>query len=101
MGCVAIFNKYKLHIIRNGQQILSGSCNLKNGLWDVPFKSKDINSINYIISRNKNKTKLAQYLHGCELSPVISTFKKYVNKRNFIFWPGIDNLNFKKLINTT
>ena len=60
MGCVAIFDKYKLHIIRNGQQILSGNRNLKDGLWDVTFKNKDINSINYIISHNKNKTELAQ-----------------------------------------
>ena len=76
MGCVAIFEKYKLHIIRNEQQILSGNRNLKDDLWDLSFKNKDINSINYIISRDKNKTELAQYLHGCALSSVLSIFQK-------------------------
>ena len=75
MGCVAMFDKYKLYIIQNGQQILSGNRNLKDVLWDVPFKSKDINSINYIVSTDKNKSELTQYLHGCTFSQVISTFQ--------------------------
>ena len=57
--------------------------------------------MNYIISQDKDKTELAQYLHGCVFSPVISTFQKCIKKGNFISWPGIDNLNFKKLIKTT
>ena len=45
-GCVAIFDKYKLHILRHGKQILTGDRNLKDGLWDVPFKEKNMNIIN-------------------------------------------------------
>ena len=42
-----------------------------------------------------------QYFHGCAFSPVISTFQECIRKGNFISWPGIDDLNFKKTINTT
>ena len=96
-GCVAIFDKYKLYIIRNGKQILLSTWNFDDCLWDAPFKKKDINNINNIISCDKNKTELAQYLHGCAFMPVVSTFQKFINKGKK-YWPGIDDLNFKKLI---
>ena len=100
-GCIAIFDKNKLHIVKDGKLVLSGLRNLNDGLWDVPFKNNDIQSINYIISKEKSKTELAQYLHACAFSPVVSTFQQCIKKGNFITWPGIDDINFKKFINTT
>ena len=47
------------------------------------------------------KTDLAQYFHGCAFSPVISTFQEYIRKDDFILWLGIDDPNFKKLIDIT
>ena len=94
-GCIAIFEKSKLSILKNGKVILSGHRNSTDGLWDVPFNQYE-NKINYIISRDKNKTELAQYFHGCAFSPVISTFQECIRRGNFISWPGIDDLNFKK-----
>ena len=70
-------------------------------MWDVPFNTKSTQQINYIISRDRNKTELAQYLHGCAFSPVISTFQQCIKNRNFITWPGIDDLNLRKLIDHT
>ena len=70
--------------------------NYQDGLWDVPF-FPDINKINYIISKDKSKTELAQYLHGCAFSPSLSTLQAAVKKGNFISWPGLEDLNFKKL----
>ena len=100
-GCIAIFDKQKLSIIRHGKQILTGNRNLKDGLWDVPFKEQKINQVNYIIAKDKSKSDLAKYLHGCAFSPVISTFQKCINKGNFITWPGIDDINFKTMLKTT
>ena len=54
--------------------------------------------MHYLISRDKSKTELAQFLHACAFSPSISTFQKIINKGNFVTWPGIDELNFKNLI---
>ena len=57
--------------------------------------------MNYIVRRDKNTRDLAQYLHACAFAPVISTFEACIKKGNFISWPGIENINFKKvLINT-
>lgn len=100
-GCIAIFDKHNLSILKNGKILLSGKRNWSDGLWDVPFTTTGSQKINYIISRDRNKTELAQYLHGCAFSPVISTFQQCINNGNFITWPGIDDLNFKKLIDHT
>ena len=54
--------------------------------------------MHYIIYRDKSKTELAQFLHSYAFSPSISTFQKSINKGNFITWPGIDGLSFKKII---
>ena len=56
---------------------------------------------NFILHKNKRKLELAQYVHACAGSPVISTFQKAINNGNFIAWPGIDKLNFNALIQTT
>ena len=100
-GCITVFDKSKLSILKNGKIVLSRHRNLTNRLWDVLFRQKVTHIINYIILSDKNKTKLAQYLHGFAFSPVISTFQKCLQKENFISWPGITDLNFKKLIETT
>ena len=94
-GCIAIFEKEHLYIMKNGKLILKGVRNLQDGLWDVPFQENKIDTINYIINKDQSKTDLAQYLHACAFSPVISTFQDCIKKGNFISWPGIDNISFK------
>ena len=93
--------KKHLFIVKNGEIILNGFRNLGNGLWDVPFKEQGIDKINYIINRDRSKIELAQYLHGYTFSPFISTLQEYIRRGNFTTWPGIEQLNFKKLIKTT
>ena len=57
--------------------------------------------MNYIVRRDKDTRYLAQYLHACAFAPVISTFEACFKKGNIISWPGIENINFEKvLINT-
>ena len=60
-----------------------------------------MNSLQYIITKDKTKTELARYLHGTTFCPSISTFTKAVRNGNFVTWPGIDTLNFDKRIGTT
>jgi len=94
-GCIAIFLKRKLYIFKNNECILKGNRNFRDGLWDVPFPDS---KMNYIVTKDKDKLELAQYLHGCAFSPSITTFQKSINKGNFITWPGIDTINFKKVL---
>ena len=65
------------------------------------YYSKTTRLITPTSSFSEIKRDLAQYLYGCAFSPVISTFQQCINKGNCITWPGIDNLNLKKLIHTT
>ena len=50
--CVAIFEKHKLSIIKNGQLIMKGTRNWPDRLWDVPFPQDTEHNINYIIPRD-------------------------------------------------
>ena len=108
--CIALFNKSSLHIFKDDKIIIKGTRNTKDGLWDVPFHTKQNlpsstptskTSINYIIQRDQSKTDLGKYLHGCAFSPVISTFQKAIKSDNFITWPGIDTINFSKAVGMT
>ena len=54
--------------------------------------------MSYIVTKDKTKTELAQYLHACAFSPAISTFQEYIKRGKFVTWPGIGNLNFQKLL---
>ena len=41
---------------------------------------------------------LAQYLHACAWLPAMLTFQEGINNGNFITWPGIEEVNFQKLL---
>ena len=61
----------------------------------------DVTDMHYIITKDKSKSDLAQYLHDTVFSPSITTFAKAIKNENFITWPGIDTLNFATLLGTT
>ena len=111
-GCYAIFSATHLKIVRDNKVLITGYRNALDGLWDIPFKSNTPtntpehhhhmrHALNVIVNKTQSKKNLAKYLHGCVFSPVISTFKTAIGKGNFVTWPGIDSLNFNKLVGPT
>ena len=54
--------------------------------------------LNVIIQTDKTKYELAEYLHKCSFSPERSTFQRAIKKGDFLSWPGIDSINFNKVI---
>ena len=101
-GCIAIFTRTKLYIIKNGEVVLVGQRNQRDKLWDVQLnKETEHENLHYIVLKDQSKRDLAEFLHACAFSPAISTLQVAVNKGNFITWPGIEGLNFKRLIGTT
>ena len=89
-------------VIKNGQNLLHGSRNNSDGLWDYqPNKKKSEKVMNYIITKDKTKLDLASYYHASLFSPSISTFVKAINNRNLLTWPGLTSLNFNELIGTS
>ena len=102
-NCIAIFTKQNVYIMKNEKILLQGKRNNTDGLWDIalPLESHFSSQANYIITKDKSKTDLARYLHATAFSPSLDTFQKAINNGNFLSWPGIRELNFKKLLGTT
>ena len=51
-----------------------------------------------IIAKDKIKTELILYLHGCCFSPTPRTFLKLISNGNFLTWPGLNNQQLLKHI---
>ena len=100
-GYKAIFTKQDVKIKQGHNTLIVGKRNLKDGLWDIPFPLKPLQSANYVVTKDKTKYELARYLHACAFSPSLHTFTKAIKNGNFISWPGIEMLNFKKLLENT
>jgi len=106
--CIAVFTKTSVYIVKNNKLIVEGTRNYTDGLWDIKLPSPTTNSVaqtipkmNYIITKDKSKSELARYLLATAFSPAVSTFEHAVANGNFVTWPGISELNFKKLVGTT
>ena len=93
--CTAIFNKKEMKIVKDNQTLFKGYRDYSDGLWKLNMNEL---KLNYIVRKDTNKSGLARYLHAYAFSPVISTLETCVKKSNFITWPGVDKLNFKKLL---
>ena len=107
-NCIAIFTKNKMYLLKQNKITLQGNRNFSDGLWDVklptvppPPPISDVMDMHYIITKNKSKTHLAQYLHATIFSPSITTFTKSITNENFVTRPGIGNLNVSTLLGTT
>ena len=106
-GCQALFDNNYLHVFKNSHLILRGFRNTQDGLWDVSFgptaptKSTYHLVVNAIIRRDKPKTDLANFFHGCLFSPALVTLQKAIAHNHLLTWPGINQLNFPKLVTDT
>ena len=104
-GCWALVNKRVLNIYKDKKLILQGVRNWTDGLWDVCLKKNARiplklvgKKMNALISTSKTKTQLADYLHACLFSPCPSTLQKAIQNKCLLTWPGIDQINFCKLV---
>ena len=99
--CIALFTKYHVHIVKNGEVIIKGKRDFNNGLWQItlaskPVKSPCIDFANSAISTAKTKSDLAAFLHGAAFSPSKSTFLRAINKGQFSTWPGLTSTLISK-----
>ena len=52
----------------------------------------------YILTLDKSKYEIAQYLYGCLFAPAIPTLETTIRKGNLQSWSGIETINFKKYV---
>ena len=116
-NCQVTFDKSKMCLYKNNQEIMRGIRNPTDGLWDIPLPSrkfssppsthhtppsyttnKKFNVINIvashpslavIIRKDTTKSDLAQYLHAACFSPVLNTWEKAIKNNHFSTWPGL------------
>ena len=104
-NCLVLFIQDKLFVIKQNKVIHHGYHNKIDGLWDLNIPLHPTNKItlnmNCTIIRDKTQQDLARYFHAYLFSPSISTLTKAIQNRNLLSWPGIEKLNFSKLIGTT
>jgi hypothetical protein len=99
--CAAIFSKFNVHIIKNGNIIIKGP-RTPNGLWHIPFApTPPLSSIttsapssissqaSSALRSRATKADLASFLHGTLFSPVTSTLVRAIQKGHFTTWPGL------------
>ena len=84
--CIAIFTKYDVQIIKEGQVLIQGERNKTSGLWHINNQQQP-EANNYkeheaydIINSRTTKHQLAKYHHACALSPAILTWTKATKK---------------------
>ena len=69
---------------------MQGHINLDDGLWDIPIQKPFHHKVLAIITKEKTKTELIQYLHGCCFSTTPRTFLRAINNGNLLTWPGLN-----------
>ena len=57
--------------------------------------------MNVLTKLNQSTYELANFYHACLFSPTIRTIQDAINNNHLVTWPGIDKLNFTKLIQDT
>ena len=108
--CIAVFTKSSMYVIKNNDLVVHGHRNPLDGLWDIRLPQVLVRkesptspnrSVNYIIRKDKSATDLARYYHAALFSPPLSTLSKAIANGNLVTWPGIDQIQFQKILDTT
>ena len=89
--CISVLDKHEINILKGKTLILQRNRNNTDDLWDISIWRPVRNRALTIITRDKTKTELIQYLHGCCFRPTPRTLLKAINNGNFLIWPGLNN----------
>ena len=76
--------KNEINIIKGKRLILMGHRNKTYGLWDIPISIPVIHRAMKIITRDKKKMELIQYLHVFCFIPIPINFLKAIKDGNFL-----------------
>ena len=89
-NCVSILDKHKIQVIKESKVVMQGHRNADDGLWDIPIKKNFQKKALSIITRDKTKIELIQYLCGCCFSPTPHSFLCAIKNGNLLTWPGLN-----------
>ena len=96
--CVAILDKHKIWVIKESKVVMQGHSNPDDGIWGIPIKKTFQHKALAIITKDKTKTELIRYLHGCCFSPTPLTFLCAIKNGNLLTWPGLNITNITRFL---
>ena len=118
-GCTVTFSAHDVKAFKNGKEVIHGSRNYQDRLWDVKFdkygnyikastyakvptsQTCPSHCINVIIPKNLPLSNLIQFYQGCLFSPTKRTLLDAIRSNNFITWPGLTLKNVQKYFKET
>ena len=108
---IALFWKKYCYVIKNQQVLLSGTRNLKDGLWDIHLPTtidvpkqttqQQVCRANSIVPAQQTKSDLAAFFHASMCSPVLKMLQQAIRNDHLVSWSRIDKINFEKFITDT
>ena len=81
-----------MKVFKDGNQIITGTRNFQDGLWDVKLPQHpplSTPALHIVIKKDKKLQDLIHYYQACCFHPRKSTFIKAIKNGNFIKWPGL------------
>ena len=98
--CVAILNKNGIHILKGKTLILKGNIKKTDDLWDIPISRTVRHHAIEIITNDKTKTELMQYINGGCFSPTPRNPLKEIKNENFLTSTCLNNQQLLKHLPT-
>ena len=105
-NCVVVLNKTSAHVYKNNKQLLQGTRNLSDRLWDIQIPIIALpqhitQQVNAIIRKDTTKNSLTEYLYRSCFSPPLSTLRVAIARDHFLTWPGFQDKNVCKYLAET
>ena len=97
-NCIVILEKNEMNILKDRKLILKGHIEKTDGFWDIPISRPLRNQAHVIITGDRNRKELIQYLHGLCFSSTPRNFLKAMKNGNFLIWIGLKNQQLLKHI---
>ena len=94
--CVSILDNNEINILKGRTLILKGQRNKTDELWDITISRPVRHRAMEITTKDKTKTELFQYLHGCYFRSTPRNLTKEIKNGNFLTCPGLNNQQLLK-----
>ena len=95
-GRTITLEKKEMAVQNNGQEIIKGTRNKKNGTWEVPLDTQQPSAVINNIQEQSSKPELAQYLHAALFSPTTASLLKAIKQGFLKTWPGLNKKTYQE-----
>ena len=95
-GHTITLEKKEMAVQNNGQEIIKGTRNKKNGTWEVPLDTQQPSAVINNIQEQSSKPEPAHYLHAALFSPTTASLLKAIKQGFLKTWPGLNKKAYQE-----